>query len=245
MLEALKKITQDIQRSRYPDAKVVFLAGSVIRGEATAYSDLDLVVVFEQLPCAYRESFIQADWPVEAFVHDPQTLDYFFNAVDRPSGCPSLAAMVSEGVAVPEETELSNQLKADADLVLKNGPPAWQAADINRARYAITDMIDDLKAPRSIAEMHATATVLYTALADFYCRSQNLWSAKGKAIPRRLHAIDAVFANQFLDAFDLLFSKNSTQAVFELAAQLLEPVGGFLFESFRLDAPESWRITPG
>ena len=31
---------------RYPDAAVAFAAGSLMRGEGTPYSDLDLVVVY-------------------------------------------------------------------------------------------------------------------------------------------------------------------------------------------------------
>jgi hypothetical protein len=88
----------DIAKQRYGTAKVTFLAGSFVRGEATSTSDLDLVVVYEQVPQAYRESFMHGDWPVEAFVHDPETLRHFFLEVDRPSGIPSLPTMVMEGV---------------------------------------------------------------------------------------------------------------------------------------------------
>ena len=67
-------IATKIQKDRYPNSDIIFLAGSVARGEGTATSDLDLVVVFQQLPAAYRESFQFEGWPVEAFVHDPETL---------------------------------------------------------------------------------------------------------------------------------------------------------------------------
>lgn len=53
------------------------------------------------LPCAYRESFTFGGYPVEAFVHDPATLEYFFLEVDRPSGVPALAQMVVEGIEIP------------------------------------------------------------------------------------------------------------------------------------------------
>ncbi len=42
-----KNAAIEIYNERFPDAKVIFLAGSVIRGEGTAHSDLDLVVVYE------------------------------------------------------------------------------------------------------------------------------------------------------------------------------------------------------
>ncbi len=55
MLNQLTKITNEILASKYSAARVIFLAGSVVRGEGTAYSDLDLVVIFDKLPAAYRE----------------------------------------------------------------------------------------------------------------------------------------------------------------------------------------------
>ena len=39
-----------IWRERYSDSRVVFLAGSVLRGEATPASDLDIVVAYERVP---------------------------------------------------------------------------------------------------------------------------------------------------------------------------------------------------
>jgi hypothetical protein len=69
-----------------------------------------------------------------------------------------------------------------------------------------------------------------------------VWSAKGKAIPRRLNEIDVSFAGRYLDSFERLFSKNHATAVIELAEEILEPDGGFLFEGHRLEAPESWRV---
>jgi len=95
------KLAYSICEQRYSEAKALFAAGSFIRGEETAFSDLDLVVVYESLPNAYRESFRFDGIPVEAFVHDPQTLNYFFLEVDRPSGVPALPQMVQEGVEIP------------------------------------------------------------------------------------------------------------------------------------------------
>ena len=77
-----------IWSQRYSGAAVVFAAGSLVRGEGTAYSDLDLVVVYSALPCAYRESFTFQRLPVEAFVHDPETLEYCCVEMDRASGIP-------------------------------------------------------------------------------------------------------------------------------------------------------------
>ena len=86
---------------------MIFLAGSIVRGESTPFSDLDLVVIFDKLPAAYRESFYFQGFPIEAFVHDPETLNYFLYEIDRPSGIPSLAQMIVEGIEIPKPNDLS------------------------------------------------------------------------------------------------------------------------------------------
>src|SRR5262245_32015520 len=117
MNEPIIAAANAIQAERYSNAAAVFAAGSILRGEGTPFSDLDLVVVFAQLPCAYRESFTFEGYPVEAFVHDPETLEYFFLEIDRPSGIPALPQMVVEGIEVPASSELSRELKRRAAAV--------------------------------------------------------------------------------------------------------------------------------
>ena len=111
MINELITVAKTIYEEKFPQAQVVFLAGSVVRGEGTPSSDLDLVVVYEKLVSAYRESFKFMNRPVEAFVHDPETLRYFFYEVDRPSGVPSLPTMVKEGMEIPGPNELSDTCK--------------------------------------------------------------------------------------------------------------------------------------
>lgn len=220
----------------------MLLAGSTVRGEATPFSDLDLVVVFDEIECAYRESFIFKNWPVEAFVHDLSTLKYFFEKVDGPSGIPSLPQMVKEGVGIPGDSALGLQVNGLAKEVLEKGPPRLSKKDLDQMRYAITDLLDDIRDPRSGAELMATGSRLYELLADFYFRAQNIWSAKGKAIPRRLEALDSEFAERFLASFQSLFRDEDPAPVIQLTETLLGAYGGTLFEGHKLMAPADWRI---
>lgn len=129
MKKPIVTVANAIRNQRYSDALVVFAAGSFIRGEATAFSDLDLVVVYESLPNAYRESFRFGDFPVKAFIHDSQTLNYFFVEVDRPLGIPALPQMVKEGIELPHSTAFSRSLKALATAVIEMGPPLLKPED--------------------------------------------------------------------------------------------------------------------
>lgn len=226
---------------RFADAELAFLAGSVVRGDETTTSDLDLVVVYGQLDRAYRKSFTLDGWPVEAFVHDPQTLRYFMEEFDRPSGVPSMPAMVSEGIALPGRSALSERLKRQAADILKAGPPPLGAEDVEKGRYFITDLADDLVAPRSAAEARATGIRLYTQLADFALRAGGHWSASGKSVPRRLSAADPGLAERFEAAFDALFVRNDPAPAIALAEFVLLPHGGRLRDGYEAFAPPHWR----
>jgi hypothetical protein len=233
-----------IHRERYADAEAIFLAGSLVRGEGTSTSDLDLVVIFKSLPNAYRESFRFGKWPVEAFVHDPLTLAYFFHKVDKPSGVPSLPTMVSEGIEIPKSSEFSRTLKAAADSVIAEGPPPWARTEIDGSRYAITGLIDDLREPRSRAEQLATGTALYAALSNHFLRRRGAWSAKDKTIPRQLRKVDASFSKKFEASFNALLERGQSARVIALAEQVLASDGGWLFEGYVLPAPAEWRLSP-
>lgn len=220
---------------------MIFLAGSIIRGEDTPFSDLDLVVIFDLLPTAYRESFHFQGFPIEAFVHDPETLNYFLIEVDRPSGIPSLAQMILEGIEIPKPTELSRSLKQVARSVLQSGPPELSEKDVRKLRYDITNLVDDIREPRSRGELIAAGAELYEALANYYLRSNKLWSAKGKSIPRILKQADSDLYSQYAAAFDELFAQGQTTTLIALAEEILKPGGGFLFDGHRLDAPSNYR----
>jgi hypothetical protein len=230
-----------IRDQRYPDATVVFVAGSLIRGEGTPYSDIDLVVIYPQISCAYRESFRFDNFPVEAFVHDPETLNYFFLEVDRPSGVPALPQMVVEGIELPEASHTSRSLKELAASVIAMGPPILSTIDEQKLRYKVTDLIDDIRAPRTRDELTGVGAELFQELANYYLRTNGLWSASGKAIPRALKRASDALCSRYCLAFERLFQDSEPDRVISLAEELLRPSGGLLFEGHRLDAPPEWR----
>jgi hypothetical protein len=220
---------------------VIFLAGSIVRGESTPFSDLDLVVIFDKLPVAYRESFHFHSFPIEAFVHDPETLNYFLYEIDRPSGIPSLAQMILEGIEIPKANGLSRSLKQLATSVIQLGPPELSEEDVCKLRYDITNLVDDIREPRSSPELVATGAELYEALANYYLRTNKHWSAKGKSIPRILVQADADLCLRYTAAFDELFAHGRPESVIALVEDILTPRGGFLFDEHRLDAPANYR----
>lgn len=237
---------RQVLAARYRGAAAAFAAGSLIRdqgADGTATSDLDLVIIFDQLPHAWRESFVDNARPVEAFIHDPQTLTYFMAEVDCKSGYPCLPHMITTGVAIPAENELSQQLVQQAQGLLDTGPPPLDPEQLAWQRYLITDALDDLVAPKNAHEATATAAALYDTLANLYLRSRGRWSGKGKWLPRLLAQADPAFVARFTAAFENLFRHGDAKQLATLAEEALTPVGGlFRFsEGYRRNAPAAWR----
>jgi hypothetical protein len=229
-----------IWSDRYQDADAVFAAGSIIRGEGSAHSDLDLVVVHARLANAYRESFRFDQYPVEAFVHDRETLEYFFEE-DRASGLPALPHMVAEGIEIPAANDTSRALKGRATALIMGGPPSLDAEGERRRRYAISDLLDDLRDVRPHDELVGIGTQLYEQLADYCLRCRGSWSAKGKAIARELRRSAPELCAIYGRSFDSLFQRDDAHDVIQLAEEILRARGGPLFEGYRADAPPTWR----
>lgn len=239
-LDELIEITNEILQTKYRAAEFAFLSGSIVRGEGTAFSDLDIVVIYKELPNAFRESFYFRKFPVETFVHTPETLNYFIFDFDRPSTVGSLASMVSEGIEVPKKSELSEQLKRLANEYLAH-PPKISEDEKRNLRCRITDLVDDIRAPRSKEELTASGAEFYLVLADFYFRANGFWSAKNKSIPRQFEKANPDLRQKFCASFEELFVAGKPEKVIELAEELLAPHGGFLFDGLRLDASADCR----
>jgi Nucleotidyltransferase domain len=234
-------VSKELFETRYSGASAIFVAGSVVRGEASTYSDLDLVVVYPKVEVAYRESFYHRDWPVEAFIHDEDSLEYFLRELDPEIGRATLAEMIAEGHEVPQATPFTLKLKEMARSAIETGPPALSAAAIEDRRYHISELIDDLREPKNRSELIASATAVYTELADFYFRGHKSWTGTGKAILRRMKKVDPAFGRRFQESFEDLFINGQSQRVIDLANDILTPHGGFLFEGYRRDVPSTRR----
>lgn len=236
-LQTIKKLIKE----HYNKAKAVFWAGSVLRNQGTASSDLGLVIVFESVPHAYREAFIYDSWPIDAFIHDFDTLRYFFNTLETNDGRPALIEMILNGQEVLDKCDFSENVKILARNTLDLGPISWSKEQIDRERFFITDILDDIKFPKSRYEQIASATQLFLPLIQFYFRAQNKWTASGKLVIRYLHKDNPDLAKEFNLSFENLFQTGDTTGLESLVKKILKPYGGLLWNGFRADAPKEWK----
>lgn len=234
-------IANTVLRTRYAGASFAFVAGSIMRGQGTYLSDIDLVIVYDHLDAARRESFVADGIPVEAFVHDSQTLAWFINE-DVRRGRPSILNMVAEGVVIGSAPNHAEQLRRGVSDRLAIGPPALTHAALNALRYEITDAVDDLRGQRTASEVMAIGAMLHARLVELALRGRGHWYGTGKWAPRLLSEMDGSLAAQFDEAFRTLFMSGDTGPVIALAKHELAAHGGFLFDGDCRVAPASWRV---
>jgi predicted nucleotidyltransferase len=234
-IEAALAVARKCLDTRFSGASSVFVAGSIMRGEGTEFSDIDLVVVFSELPRAWRESFVLDGFPVEAFVHDPETLAYFIEAGVN-SGTPIVAHMVANGVIIGEALEAADTLRQRARITLEQGPNPLAGEPYDTMRYFMSDLADDLRADRPIDEVGALAALVYPRLIDLILLGRHQWTGKGKWGPRLLRRFDPDLAHAAAKAFVDAVQGNKA-ALLSLVDQELSYHGGTYFDGYRVEAP--------
>ncbi|SCB25574.1 Nucleotidyltransferase domain-containing protein [Rhizobium hainanense] len=200
IFETAMRATGSVLANRFPGYSFAFASGSIIRGEGRKGSDIDLVVVFDQLETAWRETFIEGDFPFEVFVHDPETLSWFFES-DIARGYPVIIHMVATGQVLGPDLDKGEVWKDYAVSILHASPPELRGDRLNALKYQITDLLDDLHGQRAAPEVGAIAAQLYQPLADLMLLGRGKWSGRGKWIPRLLREMDRNLADSFDDAF--------------------------------------------
>lgn len=215
----------------FVDCQAALLGGSVARGDATATSDLDVVIITADPEAPYRESFVYAGWPVEAFVHsEASCFDYFRRDAERRR--PSLPTMCAEALVLRDAGGIAGRLRREARALLERGPAPPSAAEIERQRYELTDLVDDLGGARDRHEAFVTAGELTTAAADLLLDLHGRWRGRGKWVLRALARELPTWEARLRRALDVFVVEGDPVELIAFADAALELAGGRLFEGF-------------
>ncbi len=213
--------------AQFPAATTVVLGGSASTGRRTATSDIDLLLIAP--PAAFAGQGGAADSVARVAHAHGERIDVFAYTVeayrawaerDFASLRPVLPFLLTEGTplrAGPEYDELrdwsAGRLAAGPDV---------SSHQLALRRYALTDLIDDL---RDATDLLAVATIradLLRGLAELSLLTAGAWLGSGKWLARRLRAADAAAA----DALETLASRTDASAAADVATTLLERLGG-------------------
>jgi Nucleotidyltransferase domain len=232
------ELVHSLVQTRYAGCNCIYFCGSAARGEETEFSDVDVIVLFNSITHAQRETFREGGWLVDAQIHDPETLNYLMTS-DARLGSSIVAKMIVDAVLVPRATRESDQVSHIASQIVSAGPPSQ---DFSGVRYMVGNIIADLKQSRDSHETLAIGVELYKILATFYFRSRQEWAVSKKMIPRALRVLDPGIEEKLHKAFLELFSGGCNGLVIEIAEDFLKPVGGPLYENFHMNYPAQARL---
>ena len=214
----------------FPRSQAAVLAGSVVRGEETPTSDLDIVIFDKDIEAAYRETHIEYGWPIEVFVHSLTSYQAYFRS-DAERARPSLPLMVAEGIVLKDSGILST-IKNEAAVLLNEGPASWSEKTVTLKRYMLTDALGDLIGTQNEAEALFIANTLAESLHEFVLRTNRQWIGHSKWIVRALKQFDEDFANRFVEAFDVFYKSGNREGIIRITDEVLAPFGGRLLEGY-------------
>ncbi|MDG5471284.1 nucleotidyltransferase domain-containing protein [Jeotgalibacillus sp. ET6] len=225
-IEAAKKFTEE----KFPESEIVFLAGSASRGEETASSDLDIVIIDNSIISSYRESFVLYEWKIETFFHNATSYLNQFNK-DKDTGRPILANMLAEGKAIRDNGK-SNEIKNNAKEFIKAGPNPLSESYIMASRYFIFDLLDDFTDTQNHQEALMTLNTISLQFADFILRINGQWTGRGKGLTRALRHFDKEIYKRYFEALDYYYIEKEKQPIIDFVNEFYAPLGGPLFNGF-------------
>lgn len=231
---AIDAATNLVQRD-FPACLAAFLAGSVVRGEATATSDLDIMIIVPDGHQSYRASVQAFGWPVEVFVQTMAAHRYFTQH-DAARRTAATSRMVCEGIVVCDRDGWAIRLKEEAHTLLAAGPAPLTAQELALARYFVSDLMDDLIDARP-DEMPFIAWELAQNTTNLILDWHRQWRGRGKWLVRSLRRFDPALAERLNAALHAATNGDAADLL-TFATDALDLAGGRLWEGFRADAPE-------
>lgn len=231
-------VARRLLKERLPRAELAFVGGAMLRGQASAYSDIDIVaMVPDGGDPGFRLSIMAEGWPVELFVQNRAAQDHFM-AQDKKRGMCIIADMVANGIAIPGENALAVERRRKARMIIAEGPDKLDAEKIDDMRYQLCDLLDDIAGWKHPAELYGMLGRLYHELAELYLRGQGRWAGRGKWVARAMERAFPDLVPVYEDAFRLAFERQQVQKVIDLADHMLKPFGGRLWEGYYRPIPD-------
>jgi hypothetical protein len=156
-------------------------------------------------------------------VHDDESLAQFF-ALEYAQRKPTLRRMVATGVPLVGDP---GAVRDESARVLAAGPQPLSQAEIERQRYALTDLLDDLAHVVDPGERTALTGTGWVAAAEAALLLRGAWSGRGKWLLRELRALDPGLARAWLAA------AGDPALVAAFVSRVLSDAGGPLYDGYR------------
>lgn len=215
----------------FPKAQAAILAGSAAREEHNDKSDLDIIVITDEVETPFRQSYVEFGWNIEAFVFNNKNYMDFFEK-DARRKRPSLPNMVLESIILKDD-QIINIMKEQAKSLLQKGPEKLSEEEIRDFRYEITNLLDDFEGETDYFKNLFIVSELVEKLKQFTLLVNGYWDSKGKYNVKALNKFDEQIAGIFLMAMEEYYKNENKEVLISLSNDILNIQGGKLFEGYR------------
>lgn len=230
MIDGYAASAERFVASAFPGAAIAIMAGSTSRGERTATSDIDVLLIGDDLFASPEQTSVATTLAFEGHVFEVFGYTHAgfeeWAARDIAQHRPVIVNMLLDGIPIRADSSLV-PLRARWTAVREAGPHV-SAHEHDIRRYVVTDLLDDLRDAEDAAERHVIAAALVERVAQLMLLNGGCWIASGKHLPRALRAMDAGRA----DALLLPWLAADFTSLADSVAQELERAGGRLQTGF-------------
>jgi hypothetical protein len=189
------EIARRFVSAHFPQAEIALVAGSTARGSRTRTSDIDLLLIGDEVFShahsgdAQRSLAAGFEFEGEFFEVFAYTVEGFAQWAERgvAQHRPVIVQMLIEGAEV-RGGPLLDVLRDDWRAVLADGPTV-DPHELDVRRYMITDLLDDLGDAADPLERRVIAALLFEKTAELMLLSARRWIGTGKYLPRRLREL--------------------------------------------------------
>ncbi|GCF07694.1 nucleotidyltransferase domain-containing protein [Dictyobacter arantiisoli] len=216
----------------FPNCDAAILAGSSSRNEETTTSDLDIVVIDEKALYPYEETLQAFGRTIDVIFNSHETCRKFFKS-DMKNHRPVITHMCAKGLILKDTDGLAQQIQHEANQVFEYGPDPLQQDAMDRWRHDLTNLADDFSSSRSREESFVFASYLATGATDALLAAQRRWTGSGKWQLRALYDYDPQVAQQWIDAVEAFYQRNSRRELVTYAQLAITALGGPLIEYVR------------
>jgi hypothetical protein len=187
-------------------------------------------------PAPFRESLHRDGWPVELFVHTRESLEHYRGA-DQARRQPTTQRLLGESVLLLDVDGSGAVIARQALAEIEAGPRPLAPAEVAAARYALTDLLEDLLGARDDDERLAVATVLWRTAGDLLLLGLGRWTGTGKGLLRELRSLDDEHGSTWaarLAAGVRAASGGRVEPLVAVVEDVLAPHGGRRFDGHRV-----------
>lgn len=224
--DQIADIARAYVEKNHPDAAASILGGSVAAGTATSTSDLDIAVLYPDGHPNYALTSRFQGWLVEAFVHTPASLDFWYRR-EAEERRPVIAELCASGVLLTDDGP-GRGWQSRAREQMAQGPKPLTDAERGSRCYGLSALVDDLTGSRDDAETFILTADVFREAADLLLLEAGSWLGGGKWVIRRLARSGNELAGRLAGwAAD---PHRNPESLAALAREALEGSGGYVQE---------------